>query len=145
MVGALETAATTVMGEYGTLDVPWGDVYRLRGGDRDLPANGGPGDFGVFPLVKYQKDDDGRFRAWLGESYIALVEFSEPVRALALLTTSNSSQPGSPHNGDQLELFSRKELRPVWRTRAEIEPHLEAREDLGRYVTRVVPTNPGRG
>jgi len=134
--GALETAATTVMGEYGTLDVPWGDVYRLRGGDRDLPANGGPGDFGVFPLVKYQKDDDGSFRAWLGESYIALVEFSEPVRARALLTTSNSSQPGSPHNGDQLELFSRKELRPVWRTRAEIEPHLEAREDLGRYVTR---------
>ena len=136
MVGALETAATTVMGEYGTLDVPWGEVYRLRGGDRDLPANGGPGDFGVFPLVKYQKDDDGRFRAWLGESYIALVEFSEPVRARALLTTSNSSQPGSAHNSDQLELFSRKELRPVWRTRAEIEPHLELREDLGRYVTR---------
>ena len=132
---ALETAATVVMDEYGTLDVPWGDVYRLRGEDRDLPANGGPGDFGVFPLVKYQKDDDGRFRAWLGESYIALVEFSEPVRARALLTTSNSSQPGSPHNGDQLELFSRKELRPVWRTRAEIEPHLELREDLSRYVT----------
>ena len=132
---ALETAATVVMDEYGALDVPWGDVYRLRGEDRDLPANGGPGDFGVFPLVKYQKDDDGRFRAWLGESYIALVEFSEPVRARALLTTSNSSQPGSPHNGDQLELFSRKELRPVWRTRAEIEPHLELREDLSRYVT----------
>ena len=133
--GALETAATAVMDEYGTLDVKWGDVYRLRRGDRDLPANGGPGELGVFPLVKYQKDDDGRFRAWLGESYIALIEFSEPVRARALLTTSNSSQPGSPHNGDQLELFSRKELRPVWRTRAEIEPHLEAREDLSRYVT----------
>lgn len=133
--GALETAATAVMAEYGTLDVEWGDVYRLRGGDRDLPANGAPGELGVFPLVKYQKDDDGRFRAWLGESYIALVEFSEPVRARALLTTSNSSQPGSPHNGDQLELFSRKELRPVWRTRAEIEPHLKAREDLSRYVT----------
>ena len=132
---ALETAATVVMDEYGTLDVPWGEVYRLREGDRDLPANGGPGDLGVFPLVKYQKDDDGRFRGWLGESYIALIEFSEPVRARALLTTSNSSQPGSPHNGDQLELFSRKELRPVWRTRAEIEPHLEAREDLSRYVT----------
>ena len=64
-----------------------------------------------------------------------MIEFSEPVRARALLTTSNSSQPGSPHNGDQLELFSRKELRPVWRTRAEIEPHLELREDLSRYVT----------
>ena len=98
------------------------------------PTWGGPGDFGVFPLVKYQKDDDGRFRAWLGESYIALVEFSEPVRARALLTTSNSSQPGSPHNGDQLELFSRKELRPVWRTRADIEPHLDAPAALGRYV-----------
>ena len=29
-----------------------------------------------------------------------------------------------------------KELREVWRTRAEIEQHLEAREDLSRYTQR---------
>ena len=44
------------------------------------------------------------------------------------MSYGNSSQPGSPHDGDQLELFSRKEMRPVWRQRAEIEGHLADRE-----------------
>ena len=48
------------------------------------------------------------------------------VRAMALVSYGNASQPGSPHNGDQLKLAARKELRPVWRTRAEIEAHLES-------------------
>ena len=40
---------------------------------------------------------------------------------------------GTPaHVGDQLELFARKALRPVWRSRAEIEAHLESRTRLGR-------------
>ena len=45
-----------------------------------------------------------------------------------LTTYGNASQPGSPHVGDQLALFARKEMRPAWRTREEIEANLEARE-----------------
>jgi len=56
------------------------------------------------------------------------VEFSNPVRARVLLSYGNASQPGSPFIGDQLELFSQKELRPVWRTREKIEANLESRE-----------------
>lgn len=56
-----------------------------------------------------------------------------PLRQDPPLSYGNASQPGSPHVGDQLELFARKELRPVWRTRAEIEAHLEERETI---VTR---------
>ncbi|MCG8457486.1 MAG: penicillin acylase family protein, partial [Holophagales bacterium] len=56
--------------------------------------------------------------------------FSDPVRAEVLLSYGNSSQPGSAHVGDQLELLSRQELRPVWRERAEIEQHLQEREVL---------------
>jgi acyl-homoserine-lactone acylase len=63
-----------------------------------------------------------------GDSYVAVVEFSDPVRAAALLAYGNASQPGSPHVGDQLELFAKKELRPVWRSREEIEAHLAERE-----------------
>jgi acyl-homoserine-lactone acylase len=40
----------------------------------------------------------------------------------------NATQPGSPHIGDQLELFAKRQMRPVWRTRAEIKAHLESRE-----------------
>jgi acyl-homoserine-lactone acylase len=57
-----------------------------------------------------------------------MIEFSDPVRAMAVMSYGNASQPGSPHRTDQLPLFARKELRPVWRTREEIEAHLSARE-----------------
>ena len=59
-----------------------------------------------------------------------MIEFGEPVRAQVLLSYGNASQPGSPHLGDQLTLYARKELRRAWRTRAEIEANLEAREML---------------
>ena len=47
--------------------------------------------------------------------------------------------PGSPHNGDQLKLAARKELRPVWRTRAEIEAHLESRTVLPESLEEAPP------
>jgi acyl-homoserine-lactone acylase len=45
-----------------------------------------------------------------------------------LLTYGNASQPGSPHDGDQLALFAADRLRTPWRRREEIEDHLELRE-----------------
>jgi acyl-homoserine-lactone acylase len=65
-----------------------------------------------------------------GDSYYAAVEFSSPLRARVLTAYGSSTQPGSRHRGDQLELFSREEMRPVLRTRKEIEASLEMREAL---------------
>lgn len=129
-VVALEAAAAAVEAEHGALDVPWGEVYRLRAEGIDLPANGGPSSLGIFRVVGYEAAGDGRAEAAGGDSWVGAIEFGEPVRALGLLSYGNSSRPGSPHNGDQLRLFARQELRPLWRTRAEIEEHLESREVL---------------
>jgi acyl-homoserine-lactone acylase len=63
-----------------------------------------------------------------GDSYVLAVEFSTPLRARSLLGYGNASQPGSPHRTDQLELYARKELKPVWLTREEIMANLKARE-----------------
>ena len=131
-VAALEKAAGNTMDRFGALDVPWGEVYRLRMGGRDLPASGGPSRLGIFRALEFAPEKDGRFRALFGDSFVALVEFSQPIRAKALLSYGNATQPGSPHRGDQLDLFARKQLRPVWRTREEIEAHLESREVLDR-------------
>jgi acyl-homoserine-lactone acylase len=131
---ALSRAAATVAEKYGALDVPWGDVFRLRRGGRDLPANGGPGSLGIFRVVNYQPAEGGRYAATGGDSWVAITEFGEPLRAQVLLSYGNASQPGSPHDGDQLELFADKQLRPAWRSREEIEAHLEAREDLSRQL-----------
>jgi len=126
-VKVLETAATTVKLLYGALDVPWGEVARLRYGKVDLPASGGPGLFGIFQVIDLAPSTEGRFQQFAGDTYIAAIEFSNPVRAKVLTTYGNATQPGSPHIGDQLPLYVRNELRPVWRTRKEIEAHLESR------------------
>ncbi|MBD2439560.1 acylase [Nostoc sp. FACHB-110] len=126
-VKALIEAATKVEKTYGKLDVAWGDVYRLQYGKFDLPANGGSGDEGIFRAVKFAPTGEKSWRAVGGDSYVAAVEFSQPVKAMALTSYGNATQPNSPHIGDQLQLFARQQLRPVWRNRQEISAHLEGR------------------
>ncbi|MDH4064081.1 MAG: penicillin acylase family protein, partial [Acidobacteriota bacterium] len=57
-----------------------------------------------------------------------VIEFSTPQRGEVLLNYGNWSKTGSPHIEDQLPLASRKQLRPMWRTRTDIEANLESRK-----------------
>ena len=127
---ALEIAANRVQSDYGALGVEWGKINRLRIADQDLPANGGPDSLGIFRALSFGGIGQGLRRATSGDSFVMAVEFSSPVRARALMSYGNSSQPDSPFLGDQLQLFARKELRPVWRTREEIEAHLDSRKEF---------------
>ncbi|WP_414582627.1 acylase [Scytonema sp. PCC 10023] len=127
-VTALEAAAVKVEKAYGQLDVPWGKVFRLKHENVDLPANGGDGDLGIFRVLNFAPSEKGHFLPVAGDSYVAAIEFSQPVKAMALTSYGNSSQPGSAHTVDQLPLFARKELRPVWRSQDDITAHLEERK-----------------
>ena len=59
-----------------------------------------------------------------GDSFQAIVEFSSPLKALVGIGYGNASQKNSIHKTDQIKFYSQKELRPVWRTRNEIEKNL---------------------
>lgn len=131
-VRALVEAADQVKKAHGSLDVPWGQVHRLRVGGKDLPANGGPGELGIFRVVGFAEEKDGKRRAVGGDSYVATIEFGPAVRARSLVAYGNASQRGSAHIGDQLELFAKKQLKTVWLTRQEIERNLERRETVRR-------------
>lgn len=127
-VTALGAAATKIEAAYGALDVPWGDVFRLGSGAADLPASGGPSNLGIFRVLSFAPTQNSRFRAVEGDSYVAAVEFSNPVRAMVLTSYGNSTMLGSAHDGDRLQLLASQGLRPVWRSRTEIESHLAERE-----------------
>lgn len=116
---ALADAARSTRTLYGALDVPWGDVYRLRRDTLDLPASGGPGELGIFRVIDFSPapGDSTRFVATGGDGFVLAVEFAHPVRARALIGYGNASQPGSPHRTDQLPLMARGELRTVLFTR----------------------------
>jgi acyl-homoserine-lactone acylase len=126
-VELLEKVAKEIKANYGSLDVSWGEVFRLRVGNLDLPANGSDGYLGTFRVVDFAPVE-GRFQSVGGDSFVAAVEFSQPIRAMALNSYGNATQPGSSHISDQLPLFAEKKLRPVWRTKPEINQHLEARK-----------------
>jgi len=76
-----------------------------------------------------------------GETWVSLVEFSTPIKAMGLMSYGDASQPGSPHRSDQLKYLSTKTLRTLWTTRAQVDaasrgaggllgsPHAAARTD----------------
>jgi acyl-homoserine-lactone acylase len=127
-VTTLLTVAAKVEKAYGSLDIAWGDVFRLQSGDIDLPANGGDGYLGIFRVLNFAPLSDGRFKSVAGDSYVAAIEFSQPVKAMTLNSYGNATQPGSPYVGDQLKLLARKQLRQVWRSRQDILEHLAERK-----------------
>lgn len=129
-VAALETAASKVQSAYKSLDIAWGEVFRLKIDGVELPANGAADPLGVFRSLWARPDDTGHFTAMGGDSYVALIEFSNPVKAMVLTGYGNATQPNADSAQTQLKLFAQKQLRPAWRSRREIEAHLASRQTL---------------
>jgi acyl-homoserine-lactone acylase len=129
-VALLSQVAEEVRATYGALDVPWGDVYRLRRNGLDLPASGGGGDLGIFRVLDFEpiRGDSTRYFATGGDSFIAVVEFSRPLRAQVLTVYGNATQADSPFRTVQLELFAGKRMRDAWLTREEVLQNLSRRD-----------------
>jgi len=124
----LETAADEAEKRYGAIDAPWGDWRRLKRGNVDLPANGGPGALGAFRVFNFAPANAAKRNAFMGDTFVCLVEFGNPTRARAITSYGNSSQEGSPHATDQLPLVAKKKMRTVLLTRKDVEANLESRD-----------------
>lgn len=132
-VKTLLAVAAQIEQDYGAINVSWGEVFRLNDGNLDLPANGGPGDFGIFRVVNFLPIEDSKhFQAFDGDSFVAAIEFSQPVKAMALTSYGNATQPNSVPTEDQLKLFAQKQLRPVLRSRQEVEAHVVERTMMSK-------------
>ena len=80
--------------------------------------------------MEYLPVPDGRLQSYWGDTYVAVVEFSDPVHAQVLLTYGNATDPNAPGVREQLALASAKQMRSALRTRAAIEANLVKQEDL---------------
>ena len=120
-VQLLEQTAIEIETKFGSLDTEWGDYYRINYNGMNLPGNGIDGSMGVFRVAWPGGANDKNMFVGGGDSWVAVIEFDETVQAKVLLSYGNATQSDSPHNGDQLELFSKKELRDAWFTKADVE------------------------
>lgn len=130
-VKLLEESVDEMKKKFGNLDVVYGDVYRLNYSGKDLPGNGAHGSTGVV-RVAWPGDTDG-IRTFLrgGDSWVGIIEFGDTINAKVLLSYGNATQKDSPHFGDQLELFSKKEMRDAWFLKSDVDKHAARTEIKG--------------
>jgi acyl-homoserine-lactone acylase len=110
---AFEWAVSETERRFGSFDVAWGEVHRIRAGNQDLPVGGCASALGCFRVLGYVTDDDGKFKVYRGDGWVLAVEFSDPPRAYSILAYGNSNREDSPYFYDQAELFANNRMKRV--------------------------------
>ena len=123
-LNALEKAALILIDQGYELGVPWGVTVKMSHGKYSFPAVGGPGDpMGIIsaiplkpalrPFIKGGALPANRIENEGGETFVMVVQFTpEGAEGGSLVSYGQSSSANSKHFGDQLELVSRRQLRP---------------------------------
>ena len=116
-------AVQRLLGGYGRLDVPLGEVQRLRRGPLDLPLGGGPDVLNAAMTRVDGKHLVGR----QGDSLVILVDFDrDGATSRSIIQYGASNRPGSPHYADQAPLFLQHRLKPTLRRLEELRARLES-------------------
>lgn len=132
-VAAFADAVDEVLHDFGSVDVAWGDVHRVRVGDVDVPVGGCTGGYGCFRVISYRVSPDSLWVANRGDGWVLAVEFGrDGPRAYSVLAYGESSRPESPHHADQAAMFARGEFKRVAFTEADIARDLVRRYRPGR-------------
>jgi acyl-homoserine-lactone acylase len=123
-LGAFRTAVAEATDRYGTWDVRWGDVHRIRAGELDIGVGGCSSTLGCFRVVGFADEPNGMHRARTGDAWVLAVEFGETPRAYSILLYGNSNQEDSPYFYDQAEMFANNRMKRVAYTESEIQRDL---------------------
>ncbi|NIA14844.1 MAG: hypothetical protein GWP08_12270 [Nitrospiraceae bacterium] len=127
-LGAMDRAVKTLIERYGRLDVPWGEVHRLRRGKLDLPLSGGPETFRCIdyaPLPEETARIPGQKAANMGDCYVLAVEFNDSPKAFSIMAYGQTERKDSPHHVDQTKLFARNEFKRAYFTEEDVRAHTQ--------------------
>lgn len=142
LLDVLKSTIDEFVKQYGSVDVAWGDLYKVGRGDFLYPAPGadfggstdGPNFTETLFDVKSIDDPDhpGHYLAHNGSMATMLMFFhKDGIDSYTCTPWGESGHPDSPHYADQAQqLYSKRELKPTWFTRDEIEAHHESEKVL---------------
>ncbi|MEO1170835.1 MAG: penicillin acylase family protein [Myxococcota bacterium] len=139
LLQTLKDALNRLEADFGRWQLPWGAInrfQRLRGdielvyddAQPSVPVGfvtgrlGSLAAFGAGP-----KEGTKRWYGTRGNSFVAVVEFGERVKARAVTAGGLQNTPGSPHFNDQGERYATGDLREVYFYPDQLEGHIEAR------------------
>ena len=136
-LAALASATDRLTDDFGSWQTPWGEINRFQRltGDIVQPFNDdGPstpvgftssryGSLASFGAAPYEGTK--RWYGTSGNSFVAVVEFGDRLRARAVTAGGLSDQPASPHFNDQMERYATGDLREVRFYREDVEANAE--------------------
>jgi acyl-homoserine lactone acylase PvdQ len=137
LLQALGAACDTLVADYGSWRTPWGDINRFQRINDDIDSHfddagasiavpftssnwGSLASFGARPYTNTKK-----WYGSSGNSFLAVVEFGDSVRAKAVTAGGESGDPRSPHFNDQAARYASGNLRPVYFYRSQLKGHTE--------------------
>jgi acyl-homoserine lactone acylase PvdQ len=137
LLESLAYASDRLTSDFGTWKTPWGDINRFQRltGDIVQPFNdaspsisvgftsslwGSLASFGARPYPGTKK-----WYGTSGNSFVAVVEFGDKVRARAVTAGGESGHPSSPHFNDEAKRYSTGDLRDVYFYPADLKGHTE--------------------
>ena len=109
----LKTSVNKTKDHFGKLDIKWGDIQRLKRGNKNLALSGGPD---ILRAI-YTKGDKGQRKAVAGDCYFQIVEWSPKgeVSSQSIHQYGSATlDSNSPYYNDQSQLFSTNKMKPVW-------------------------------
>jgi acyl-homoserine lactone acylase PvdQ len=136
-LAALAAASDKLASDFGSWKTPWGDINRFQRltGDIVQPfSDAGPSipvgftsarwgslaSFGARPYPGTKK-----WYGTSGNSFVAVVEFGDSVRAIAVTAGGESGHPGSPHFNDEAQRYATGSLREVYFYPSQVAAHTE--------------------
>ena len=136
----LQIFAATVAGltaDFGQWDTPWGEINRFQRltGDIEHPfnddapslpiamASGRWGALASFGARSYPGTK--RIYGSSGNSFVAVVEFGDKVKARSLLAGGQSGDPGSSHFDDQAQRYAERDFKDVAYYKEDVERRAE--------------------
>lgn len=128
-------AATVDMldADFGSWNTPWGDVNRFQRLTGDiahphdddapsLPVGMASGNWGALASYGARRfPGTKKIYGASGNSFVAVVEFGDKVRAKSMLAGGQSGDPESPHFDDQSERYVNREFKDVAYYREDVE------------------------
>jgi acyl-homoserine-lactone acylase len=143
---ALAAISDQLEGRFGTWKTAWGEINRLQrltgpagesGRDEapSIPVGFGEGWTGSLATFTAVTPSGGRKRYGMhGNSFVAVVEFGDRVRARAVLVGGQSADPSSRHFNDQALRYATGDLRDVYFYRSDVERHAQREYRPGRQA-----------
>ena len=145
---ALVNASDSLTAQFGSWKTPWGEINRYQRNNGDIVQHfddAAPsipvgftwslwGSLAAFSSRPYPGTK--KWYGTSGNSFVAVVEFGDSVRAKAITAGGESGDPSSPHFGDQAERYATGALRPVYFYRSQLERHTEKQYHPGEGSAR---------